>query len=199
MRSWEGWDAPGVAEMVEQTWRMSGTEMEYRTILASVVARNLSDGMSILEVGCGTGLVYGALKKATTARFKYVGVDVSEAMLGIARKSFSDGDFRIGDVFDLDFEGKSFDLVLCFEVLGHLPEIVTPLAELDRVCKGVLLFTAWKSAWATTITEQVLSTEFLKTAYPDEAILLAARSAGIKEKLDSADMNKSIKLYVVRK
>jgi cyclopropane fatty-acyl-phospholipid synthase-like methyltransferase len=46
-----------------------------------------------------------------------------------------------GDITDLDFEDGYFDLVLCAEVLEHIPppQLASAASELARVCRGHLL------------------------------------------------------------
>jgi SAM-dependent methyltransferase len=44
-------------------------------------------------------------------------------------------EFHQADIFALPFEDRSFDVVLCCNVLLHLPSIARPLAELARVAR----------------------------------------------------------------
>ena len=66
-------------------------------------------------------------------------------MLEIARKNYPAGQFVVGDGYDLKFEDEAFDIALCFEVLGHIPEIGPFIRELFRVTKRTCLFTIWPS------------------------------------------------------
>ncbi len=84
--------------------------------VCEIMKANIS-GKTFLDVGCAEGLYcnyaleYGA-KSAT-------GIDVVSKKVEIARKQFPDCEFVVGDVLDLSLE-KSFDIVLCSEVLQHL-------------------------------------------------------------------------------
>ncbi|MFH1533229.1 MAG: class I SAM-dependent methyltransferase [Pseudomonadota bacterium] len=84
----------------------------------------------ILEAGCGTGLVLEGL--ARLAR-RAVGVDVSGGMLEKAR----DRGLEVvkGSVTDLPFEDDSFDAVVSFKVLAHVPDLRRALAECARVTR----------------------------------------------------------------
>ena len=70
---------------------------------------------SVLEVACGTGLVateLGARIAATGTQPRVAGVDISEAMLEIARARAPHGQWVHGDMRELPVEGR-FDLVFC--------------------------------------------------------------------------------------
>lgn len=45
------------------------------------------------------------------------------------------------DVQDLPFESDSFDIVLCSEVLEHVPEFETAVEQLVRICKKAVVIT----------------------------------------------------------
>jgi ubiquinone/menaquinone biosynthesis C-methylase UbiE len=92
---------------------------------------------TILDVGCGTGVVgFDLLQLIPTAHF--VGVDIEFSILPAAQAHNPAGGpchFLAGDVFSLPFRQSSFDLVACQYVLQHLPEPVKALAEMRRVCR----------------------------------------------------------------
>lgn len=140
-RPWEVWQDPDVAETVDNYWTGSEDELEYRSLLAHAVKQEAAFLDSILEVGSGTGLVYGALKQEGIAN--YVGIDNSNHMLAKARDRYPEADFRFGDAFDLDMASGSYDVVICFEVLGHMPDPSKVIEELLRVARKKVIFTVW--------------------------------------------------------
>jgi SAM-dependent methyltransferase len=87
-------------------------------------------GAEVLEVGCGTGLILEKL--ARTAR-RAEGVDLSPGMLELARKRGLE--VREGSATELPYADDSFDVVLSFKVLAHVPDIERALAEMARVCR----------------------------------------------------------------
>lgn len=87
-------------------------------------------GSHVLEVGCGTGLILEKL--ARTAR-RAEGVDLSPGMLELARKRGLD--VREGSATELPYADDSFDVVLSFKVLAHVPDIERALSEMARVCR----------------------------------------------------------------
>lgn len=92
----------------------------------------------ILEVGCGEGYVTEWVR-ARTAVDLPVGLDISVAMLQDAASRHSGVRFACGSAYELPFPKRSFDLVLCLEVLEHLDRPREALREAQRVCTGHLL------------------------------------------------------------
>lgn len=91
----------------------------------------------ILEVGCGAGLV--CLKIAPLARL-VVGIDVSPAALNFANRvkahqGCANVIFQQASAERLAFRDQVFDVVLCSEVLEHLPHPEQALREMRRVTK----------------------------------------------------------------
>jgi ubiquinone/menaquinone biosynthesis C-methylase UbiE len=76
-------------------------------------------GMTVLEVGCGTG---SNLRLYETAGCRIAGVDLSPSMLDVARSKLSDtADLRVCDAAALPFPRGSFDLVTAFLTLHEMP------------------------------------------------------------------------------
>ena len=88
-------------------------------------------GARLLDAGCGTG----RRVRSTQAAFA-VGLEPSRAMLaaGIASDGLMTGvGLVVGDVRDMPLQDRSFDVVWCRLVLGHLDSIDRAYAELARV------------------------------------------------------------------
>lgn len=87
-------------------------------------------GKTILEVGCGTGLVLTRLVRfAKSAQ----GIDLSPGMLKHAEARGLD--VREGSATDIPFPDASFDVTCSFKVLSHVPDIETALSEMARVTR----------------------------------------------------------------
>ena len=87
-------------------------------------------GKTVLEVGCGTGLLLGRMTRfATQAR----GIDLSEGMLERARARGLE--VVQGSATALPFADGSFDVACSFKVLAHVREVERALAEMLRVVR----------------------------------------------------------------
>jgi len=93
-------------------------------------------GLRVLEIGCGLG-TDGA--QFALAGANYIGVDLTEASVELARKKFElsglRGEFRVADAENLDFADDSFDLVYSHGVLHHTPDTKQAVREIHRVLK----------------------------------------------------------------
>jgi ubiquinone/menaquinone biosynthesis C-methylase UbiE len=106
---------------------------------ACFAAAGLSKGMSILEIGCGTGVVTRELARITGRDGRVVGIDVSPVLLDYAATRMSPAggvriEYRLGDAYNLDFPAKSFDASCSVTLFAHLH-------ELDRVVAQMILVT----------------------------------------------------------
>jgi len=89
------------------------------------------DGLRLLDAGCGTGRRVQGARAATR-----VGLDISSDMLsaGIAGESSGYGvQAIVADIRDMPLATRSFDVVWCRLVIGHLPRIEAAYSELARV------------------------------------------------------------------
>lgn len=122
-------------------------EMESSKAAAENVKRLLRSGESILDVGCGAGHYLVSLRKQLDVNFEYTGIDQTQEYIDYARRAFSDSAdakcptprFLVGDVFDLDAAGVSGDVVMCNNVLLHLPSVAVPLRQLWAATKRHLI------------------------------------------------------------
>jgi SAM-dependent methyltransferase len=87
----------------------------------------------ILDVGCGEGFTLHRLRQEGV-RASMVGIDYSSAALSWGRaQDIAHSPVNVADAHRLPFPNNSFDLVLCLEVLEHLPDSSLGLRELLRV------------------------------------------------------------------
>lgn len=88
---------------------------------------------SILDVGCGLGLMRRQLLKRFP-RARYVGLEASSYLC--ERYGWEQGSAATFD------PGRTFDLVICYDVLQYLTarEAAAAIRNLGRLCAGVLHF-----------------------------------------------------------
>jgi SAM-dependent methyltransferase len=95
----------------------------------------------ILDAGCGPSIsVRKYLAPHLRPSDKYIGVDIAERMLQVARDNVPRGTFVREDVQRLRLRPESVDAVLCLGALHHAPEPLPVLRELlQSVRPGGLL------------------------------------------------------------
>lgn len=100
---------------------------------------HIREGMSVLDVACGTGIVARYAAHRCGAQGRVVGVDIDHGMLKIARTASIEEGLRIeyeyGSACDLPFESESFDAVLCLQGLQYFPNRLRAMSELRRVLR----------------------------------------------------------------
>jgi len=109
------------------------TEIESQRLNATV-AHVPAGTEAILEIGCGDGRFSSMLPQA-----RFVGVDYSFSALQNFRAR--NGLCAQGSAHALPFPSRSFDLVVCTEVLEHLPSEIFrgTLDEINRVARRYVL------------------------------------------------------------
>ena len=97
----------------------------------------------LLDVGCGGGVL---AEEFARLGLQVTGIDVSAASLEVARAHARTAglpiDYRAGSATALPFDGGSFEVVSCCDVLEHIPEWEQVIAEVGRALTpgGLFLF-----------------------------------------------------------
>ncbi|MDQ6655931.1 MAG: methyltransferase domain-containing protein, partial [Verrucomicrobiota bacterium] len=109
---------------------------------------DLREGMRVLEVACGTGIVTRKLRQLLPQSATIVATDLSEHMLDFARRKLSGTagvEWQQADAMTLRFADESFDLVVCQFGLMFMPDQLAALREMRRVLApgGELLLNTW--------------------------------------------------------
>jgi ubiquinone/menaquinone biosynthesis C-methylase UbiE len=104
---------------------------------ARQVIELLPDGGEILEVAPGPG--YLSIALANSGDFTVAGLDISDTFVEIARKNAAEAgvrvDFQHGNASAMQFDGDSFDLVVCCAAFKNFSEPVRALQEMRRVLR----------------------------------------------------------------
>lgn len=104
---------------------------------AAYLLPQLESGQSVLDVGCGPGTITADLARRV-APGAVLGVDRSADVVEQATAANADSenlDFVVGDVYALDIDDDSFDVVHAHQVLQHLSDPIAALREMRRVCR----------------------------------------------------------------
>lgn len=127
------------AEFYERWWpgfsREPNGEERMRMDFITQALRDFApgDNLKILDFGCGRGWLAPFL----SAYGKVTGIDFAPAGIAFARHNFSeDGEFFVADtsspVLGLSESGL-FDVVVCSEVIEHVPDQLSLLCQINRL------------------------------------------------------------------
>jgi ubiquinone/menaquinone biosynthesis C-methylase UbiE len=106
---------------------------------AGYLLPRLHPGDELLDIGCGPGTITCDLASEVSPGH-VTGVDrvadvISQARAEARRQRVEHVTFLVGDIYDLQFENESFDVVHAHQVLQHLSDPVAGLREMKRVCR----------------------------------------------------------------
>jgi SAM-dependent methyltransferase len=109
---------------------------------------DISQPRSIVDVGCGEGVLTEQWAKRTPG--KVVGIDLDDPKLRSEweRRSRPNLEFRTGFGHELDYEDREFDMATAMEVLEHVPDPEAVLGEMARVsARWVLVSVPREPLW----------------------------------------------------
>ena len=100
---------------------------------------DIRKGMSVLEVGCGTGALWRGRDDLIDKCDSLVFTDLSEGMLEKAEENLGEKhnvEYQVEDIQDLSFADDTFDVVIANAMLYHVPDLSKGLSEVRRVLKN---------------------------------------------------------------
>ena len=89
---------------------------------------------TLLEIGCGAGRNLRAFRRYRPDLVLH-GVDLSQIALDEARRAGGRITYTRGDALHLPYPDRSFDIVVLFDLLEHVPDVGQAVAEIARVLK----------------------------------------------------------------
>ncbi len=87
----------------------------------------------VLDLGCGDGRYAAKFIEMGAGSAK--GIDISPAMIELAKERRSNIEFTIGDAVDLPYEDNSFDIIFSNFVLQHCKDTRKVFNEIARVLR----------------------------------------------------------------
>jgi len=132
---------------------------------------NLASTPTVLDLGCGTGVVARAIAARPSFQGHVVGIDFSSALLGAAER-FAQAEgvgsrltFRVGDAQKLEEDDAAYDVVIAHTVVSHVPDPVAVIAEAARVVRpggSVAVFDGDYASLAYATGDRALDTELVQ-------------------------------------
>jgi 2-polyprenyl-6-hydroxyphenyl methylase/3-demethylubiquinone-9 3-methyltransferase len=121
------------------------------------------DGLTLLDIGCGGGLLCEPL---TRLGANVTGIDPAEKNIGVARLHASQSglaiDYRTATAEDLAAAGEQFDVVLAMEVIEHVADVDLFLDACAKLVKpGGLLFVATLNRTLRSFALAIVGAEYV--------------------------------------
>lgn len=144
--NWKVWDKE-YGKMFRDRANGKQPEMESSKSVAKHLLNILSENDTIMDVGCGAGHYLRTLDRVTKTKFSYIGIDATEQYIEFAKEANEKNisplrintSFKVGDIFNLSSNNSKTDIVMCNNLLLHLPSIKKPIEELCKVAKKYLI------------------------------------------------------------
>ncbi|MFH1374948.1 MAG: class I SAM-dependent methyltransferase [bacterium] len=132
----------------------------------------------LLDVGCGAGVP--VTKYLCNLGHEFVGIDISESMLTLARQNVPQATFVNMNMTAIDFPDESFDGLTSFYSVFHVNRLLHRdlFATFRRVLKpgGIMLVSVGYDAWEAT--EEFYGTLMYWSNYDSEESLGLIKQAG---------------------
>ncbi|MEO6509929.1 MAG: methyltransferase domain-containing protein, partial [Nocardioides sp.] len=156
---WLGQDPSNPQEVADRydAWASSydadleAWEYQAPGVVADTVRTEHPAAASVLDVGCGTGLV-GRELRARRFQGRIAGLDLSAASLSIAETRGGYDSLEQADLQQpLPRDDDSVDVVVCVGVMTYLPDVEAVWRELARVVSagGLVVVTQREDLWET--------------------------------------------------
>ena len=114
------------------------------------------DFKSVLEIGCNFGPNLSLIKKEYPD-VRLAGIDINRSSIIKAKEKLPDAQLVVGDINDLPFKDKSFDVILSDAVLMYIPplEIEKVKSEMLRVAKKALILVEFHSEGLNNLGDRI--------------------------------------------
>jgi ubiquinone/menaquinone biosynthesis C-methylase UbiE len=131
----------------------------------------VSQGMRVLEIACGTGIVTERLVRRLAGHGTLVATDLNDAMIAHARTRIADDpalEWHQADGLNLPFPDRAFDAAVCEFGLMFFPDKARGVREAFRVLKpgGLYLLNVWDRIERNPVAR--IAHETFRTFFPDD-------------------------------
>jgi arsenite methyltransferase len=130
------------SEVLAREYERISADRQFRAGQALIRELTIAPGDTVLDIGCGTGMLAAWVADLVGDTGSVIGIDPLPLRIEIAKqKSRANLSFKVGDASHLDdFPSDSFDVVYLNAVLHWLLEKLGPLRQIFRVmrCGGRL-------------------------------------------------------------
>lgn len=125
-------------DKLAQEWDLMFTAEDMERLSHIVDQLKVKSGMKILDLGCGTGILFDMLRRKVGDAGSVTGVDFSLEMAQKALRNFPFTNVNVidADAVALPFRDSTFDMVTAFSAFPHFTNQQRALDEAHRVLKS---------------------------------------------------------------
>ncbi len=123
-----------MAELIDNPWRRRIIQPPDTT----AIRHGIMPGMTVLEIGPGTGTYTIASARRVGDRGKVVAIDIEPKMIErvqkkVAQEKVTNIETHVANAYDIPYEDGTFDMIYMITVVGEIPSPERALREFHRV------------------------------------------------------------------
>ena len=128
-------------------WLLYHLPLAVGTQRDKMLLKHVPKNITLLDIGCGTGCLKVFGEHHST------GVDICDESLKVAERRGKFKSLVKCDVRNLPFSDKSFDGVVCTEVIEHIPKQdgYKLIEDLERIAREIIIYT---TPWGADLLER---------------------------------------------
>jgi cyclopropane fatty-acyl-phospholipid synthase-like methyltransferase len=153
-----------------------------------LLSEKLPQRAHILDIGCGAGVPID--RYLIQKGFRVTGVDISEEQIRLAKQNNPAGIYRVQDMAEIDFPSGSFEAIVSFYAIFHIPREKHPalFSMMNAQLKptGMILVTMGASDWEGT-EEDFYGVKMFWSHYGSEKNLEIVKSSGFEIEFNEVD------------
>lgn len=164
LSKWGSWEGLEAASQIPRYRNIENWRMEYKP------------SGSVLDVGCGSGIMLATIHKSRFPYVRYCGIDRSKGAIKLARSRIEDRDlesFIRGDMRNAPLlNDEKFDFIIFNEVLYYLGDPVALIEKYQSLLKetGVFVVSIYKDPQTVPGNNWDDTWEKVRTAYETQCI-----------------------------
>ncbi len=128
----------GFFDRLASEWDLAFTAEDLERLSRIVDRIEVLEGYHILDLGCGTGVLFDLLRRKVGESGLVTGVDFSIEMARKAHHNFPMSNINVveADAMNLPFHDETFDMVVAFASFPHFADQQAAINEIHRVLKN---------------------------------------------------------------
>lgn len=118
-------------------WDLNFTAEDLERLQHIVDKLEIKEGMTVLDLGCGTGILFDLVRRKVGKSGSITGVDFSFQMVQKAHRNFPFDNVNVvdADAINLPFADSTFDAAIAFAAFPHFSDQKRAVEETHRVLK----------------------------------------------------------------